>query len=136
MYKCVNKLMKVIIDKPRILGFTLLEILVALAIFAMVSISCYRQVDVSFRAITRIEQKYIALWIAESKLEELFVERKYPLAGETKSDYEVLDSQWHIKMRISETDIEKLRVAEVSVYASDDSDEKPILTLTRFVGEN
>lgn len=124
------------IDKSHIGGFTLLEILVALAIFALVSITCYRQIDSSFRAATRIEQKYLALWIAESKLEELFVERDWPMVGETRSDYEISDSRWFVKMNISETEIDKLRKIEVSVYSSEGSAEHAILTLTRFMGEN
>jgi len=124
------------IDKSREGGFTLLEILVALAIFALVSVTCYRQIDASFRALTRIEQKYLSLWVAENKLEEIFVERKLPLMGETRYDHEILNSRWAIKMNVSETEIKALRRVDVSVYSDESGADDAILTLTRFVGEN
>jgi general secretion pathway protein I len=123
-------------NKFRSGGFTLLEILVALAIFALVSVTCYRQIDASFRASTRIEQKYLALWVAESALDEKFVERQWPMTGETISEYEISNSRWVVKMNISEMDIKTLRRVDVSVYTGEKDDDHAILTLTRFVGEN
>jgi len=117
-------------------GFTLLEVLIALAIFALISITCYRQIDASFRASTRIEQKYLALWVAENKLDEIFIERKFPSIGETRYEYKILDTHWVVKMNVSQTDIKELRRVEVSVYPGEKDTEHAILTLSRFVGEN
>lgn len=124
------------VEKFRARGFTLLEILVALAIFALISVVCYRQIDASFRAATRIEQKYLALWMAESAIEELFVDRVWPQTGEKTSEYQISDTRWLIKTNISETKIKTLRQVEVSVYPDARDTEHAVLTLTRFIGEN
>ena len=124
------------IGKNRASGFTLLEILVALAIFALISVICYQQIDASFRASTRIEQKYLALWVAESALEELYVDRKWPQTGEKISEYEMADAQWLVKTNISETKIKSLRQIDVSVYPDRNDAEHAVLTLTRYIGEN
>lgn len=117
-------------------GFTLLEVLVALAIFALISITCYRQIDANYRTSERIEKKYLALWVAENKLEEIFIDRKWPLMGETKSDVQIASSRWIVKMNVSETTIKDLRKVEVSVYSDDDQSGGSILTLTRLIGKN
>jgi len=117
-------------------GFTLLEVLIALAIFAMVSVICYKQIDTSFRTSERIEQKYLALWVAENKLEEFFVERQWPMLGETKSNVEMLSLRWAVKTDVSESEIKNLRKIDVSVFIEDDHSESPVLTLTRYIGKD
>ena len=115
-------------------GFTLLEVLVALAIFALISLICYRQIDANARASARIEQKYIALWIAENTLEELFIDRKFSSTGDSKTDIQVASQKWEVETNITASDVTDLNKIEVTVY-SDERATQPILTMTRFMGK-
>ncbi len=116
-------------------GFTLLEVLVALVIFALVSVTCYRQIDANFRASNRIEQKYLALWLAENALEEIFIDREHQAMGDSSSEVKMASNRWTIKTRISESDIKDLRKIEVSVYPDDKDSSGSVVTLTRFIGK-
>lgn len=130
------KIKAITIDKFRSGGFTLLEILVALVIFALISVTCYKQIDASFRASKRIEQKYLALWMAESTLEEMFLDRDKRQMGETKAEYEILDSRWVVKTNTVTTEIDSLKRIDVSVYPDERDTDNAVLTMTRFIGEN
>ncbi len=122
------------IDKKSQRGFSLLEILVALAIFALVSIAAYQQVSAVTSASTRMEEKYYALWGAENGLEQYFVGRKWPVTGEDVVEYEMAGREWRVSTVISETDNQDLRKLETSVFAQD-NEENAVITLVRFIGK-
>ena len=55
----------------RVQGFTLLEVLVALAIFALVAASVLSATARSLQTASRLEEKTLAMWIADNRLTEL-----------------------------------------------------------------
>ena len=57
-------------------GFTLLEVLVALMIFATVSVMLYSQISSSAKTLERLEEKNIAIIIAKNRFSELMMQRK------------------------------------------------------------
>ncbi len=59
-------------------GFTLLEVLVALAIFAMVAASVLSASARSLQNASRLEDKTLAMWIADNRLNELQMEQTPP----------------------------------------------------------
>lgn len=56
-------------------GFTLLEILVALAILAIVSVSVFRSGGNTVRQLSGIEQRTLARWVAENEVAQIRLER-------------------------------------------------------------
>ncbi len=62
-------------------GFTLLEVLVALAIFAMVAASVLSASARSLQNASRLEDKTLAMWIADNRLNELQLEQTPPSSG-------------------------------------------------------
>jgi general secretion pathway protein I len=123
-------------QQPSMRGFTLLEVMIALVIFAWVSVFCYRQIDIDFKTSARIEQKYLALWMAESTLDEIFVNRQISVTGESRTEVPVLSNRWVVISRISEGSVKKLKKIEVSVYPDDKNVDAPVLTLTRYMSED
>jgi general secretion pathway protein I len=123
-------------QQPFMRGFTLLEVMIALAIFALVSVSCYRQIDIVLKSSARIEQKYLALWMAESTLDEMFVSRQISMTGESRTEVPVLSNRWIVISRISEGSVKKMKKIEVSVYPDDKNTDAPVLTLTRYMSED
>jgi general secretion pathway protein I len=115
-------------------GFTLLEVLIALVIFAVISMICYLRLDASIRASTRIEQRYMALWIADNQLDEIYSERDSLSPGGKKSEIKVGSQKWQVKAEITETEVVGLNKIEVTAY-SDEKSNSPVLTLTRFIGK-
>jgi len=116
-------------------GFSLLEILVALAIFSVVSVSTYHQINAISSSASRIEEKYYALWVGKNILEKYFIKREWPSLGEDFLEYEMAGSEWHVKTSITSDENVDIRILETSVYKNK-LDKNPIITLYRMIGKN
>lgn len=116
-------------------GFTLLEILVALAIFAIISVTCYKQIAITVQSIERMEIKYKALLVGSNAIEELFLDRKWPPTGETVNEYDIDDLKWRVSINITDSDITNVRQIEARVYL-DNQDDSSIISLVRYIGKN
>jgi|SRR5690606_28950619 len=117
-------------------GFSLLEILVALAIFSVVSVTMHYQISSIISTSTRIEEKYYALWVGKNILENYFIKREWPALGEDITEYEMAGQEWYVKTLISSSnDNADIRILEASVYKNK-FDESPIIVLYRIIGKN
>lgn len=97
-------------------GFTLLEVLVALAIFAVVAASVLTVNQRSLQIAERLELKSMAGWIAENRITELQLKR--PTPGESRES-KVLDfggRSWETYSEIEATSDKGIR--RVSVWVA------------------
>ena len=123
----------------RVAGFTLLELLIALAILAIVSVAVFNQGGDTARQIGGLEQKTFARWVAENEIAKLRLEHRLsdePLRPRSSRD-EVSygDRYWQVVEEISTTDHPWMHRVEVSVYALVEGREVgPVDTLVGFVG--
>lgn len=115
-------------------GFTLVEVMVALAIVAFGLIAVFGQLSQSATAAIRLRDKTIAHWIAMNILTERRLLRQLPDAGTESDDIEMANARWHYVVTYAETGVEGMRRAEVTVAFADD-DERPIATATGFLAE-
>ena len=56
-------------------GFTLIELLIAVAIFAVVALTVYTRSGDSIRQLGALEERTLALWVAENELATLRMSR-------------------------------------------------------------
>ena len=123
----------------RVAGFTLLELLIALAILAIVSIAVFNQGGDTARQLGGLEQKTLARWVAENELAKLRLEHRLagePLRPRSKRDQVSHgDRYWQVVEEIQTTDHPWMHRVEISVYALVDGREAgPVDTLVGFVG--
>ncbi|MCY3841554.1 MAG: type II secretion system minor pseudopilin GspI [Gammaproteobacteria bacterium] len=123
----------------RLAGFTLLELLIALAILAIVSIAVFNQGGDTARQLGGLEQQTFARWVAENEIAKLRLEQR--LAGEplrpgsNRDQVSYGDRYWQVVEEIQTTDHPWMNRVEVSVYALVDGREVgPVDTLVGFVG--
>ena len=64
------------------LGFTLLEVLVALAIVSIGLMAAVRSVSIATSSVERSKASVIAAWVAEDRLAEHVARRSWPAPGE------------------------------------------------------
>ncbi|HEX5842512.1 MAG TPA: type II secretion system minor pseudopilin GspI, partial [Pseudomonas sp.] len=69
-------------------GFTLLEVLVALAIFALVAASVLTATARSLQTASRLEEKTLAMWIADNQLAELQLSKTPAADGRDQGELE------------------------------------------------
>lgn len=116
-------------------GFTLLEILIALAIFGYASVGLITQVSNYQLAQKNASQKTIAHWVAMNRLAETRLEREWPNIGVTRGSAIMTGSSeepktWYWLQTVSKTTEKELRQVEIEVRF-EEKDENPT---TRFIG--
>ena len=75
-------------------GFTLLEVLVALAIFATVAAAVLTASVRSLQNAARLEDKTLAGWIADNRLTELQLASSPPAPGRDSRELSFAGRQW------------------------------------------
>lgn len=104
-------------------GFTLLEVLVALAVVAIGLVAAFGQLGQSVRTVDRLRDKTFAYWIATDRLTEIRLNAQsrgaYPPIGDTSDEVEMAGVNWRYKVKVSESGVEDVRRVQVSVGPAD-----------------
>ena len=97
-------------------GFTLIEVMVALTIFAFCSVSMHYVLSQSVDNFIKMERNTIGAWIAENRLTELRLQDSMPGAGEEKRDLQYAGRDWRVQTLVRTTENPQIRRVEVTVY--------------------
>ncbi|MDA1300435.1 MAG: type II secretion system minor pseudopilin GspI [Proteobacteria bacterium] len=118
-------------------GFTLIEIMVALAVFAIVATTLLRNAATSVSQSRQLKDRAVAQWIAENEIQRLrMVERTeltFPSSGLNRTTLMMADREWQIEVDISPTENDLVRRIEVSVR-DEQSPDVVLADLTGFLG--
>jgi len=86
-------------------GFTLVEVLVALAIVALGSAAVMTALGTGSQSTSRLRERSYAEWVALNRLAEIRVSRDWPLAS-TEADEETMAGQrWQWRQTIERSDV-------------------------------
>lgn len=124
----------------RIGGFTLLEVLVALAIFALVAASVLTATARSLQIAARLEDKTLAMWIADNRLSEMQLAREPVANGREQGEVAFAGRRWQWQSEVeatSEADMRRVTLW-VAPMAQDRSAagvrERSVVSLNGFIG--
>lgn len=122
--------------RTRMRGFTLLEVLVALAIFAVASVSLLTAQNAQLRTDSRLAEKTLAHWAALNRLAELQLQGGFPETGQGQSPARMGDRDWVITTKVEATpspDVRRL-VLSVALKSEVFGDSPPsVTTLIAFL---
>lgn len=96
-------------------GFTLIEVMVALAIIAFGLAAVFTQLNQSASAAARLRDRTFAHWIAMNQLTALRLADGFPAAGTRSDEVEMGNQRWHYQISVSATEDDGLRRVDVSV---------------------
>lgn len=117
-------------------GFTLVEVMVALVVFAVVSVALVRNTTLSVRQAGMIQDKTIAWWLAENRMTSLrMLERSdanFPSVGVSRKVVATGDVRWEVETDIEATENEFVRRVVINVYR--ESGETASAELIGFLG--
>ena len=122
-------------------GFTLIEMLIAIAIIGVMGAAISTAVGGVANQTRGLEQRTVASWIASNHLARMrMLQRRdaQPLAEGTKQTRLVFaDRQWEVETEIKTTDHPWVRRVEVSVFEATDDDGRqgPYGQLSGFLGQ-
>ena len=106
-------------------GFTLLEVLVALAVLAVGAVSLLTATQTHVTRISDIENRTVARWVADNRLAALRIGVQQP------DVVEMLGQRWGVVVERKETLDPDLQRVDVGVALS--SDNRNLFTLTGFI---
>jgi len=123
--------MKPVVDCQR--GFTLIEVVVALAIAVLGLVAVMASISQMVDAGMTMRERTYAAWIAQNKIAELRLANVEPEVRETSGEVTYADLDWDWRATVSETGVEYLYRIDVAVSFAGSDD--VIRTVTGFVGE-
>ena len=109
-------------QRSRSQGFTLIEVLVALAVLALGMMAVVKALSEYSETAAYTQQKTLASWIATNKLTELSIAPAWPALGDSDEDVEFASQKWRCSITVSKTDVTNLRRVDVSVSLLDKPD--------------
>jgi general secretion pathway protein I len=115
-------------------GFTLLEVLVALAILALSAAAVLRQTQLGVRHQQQLELKSAALWIADDTLASLSLSSNFLPVGRAVRTVSLQGRDWDVTTDISATPDENLRRVVVSVALAGSADDSSLVSFTTYRG--
>jgi len=118
----------------RNVGFTLIEVLVAVAIFAIMATAVQKTISVRLQISQDLENITIASWIAQNKLNEA---RFSPdnTKGKKQTSVEMAARTWRVTTEFETTKNDSINRIDVNVALKNDvtDEHEPYYTLSGFV---
>lgn len=96
-------------------GFTLIEVLVALAIVAIGMAAVLSALSSSASTVVYLRDKSFAQWVALNKIATLRLMGQQPATGATNGDVDYADRKWHWRQEVATTDAPGVVRIDVSV---------------------
>jgi general secretion pathway protein I len=115
-------------------GFTLIEVVVALAILGVGMLAVFKTIGDTVHNVDALRDRSLAEWIADNRITEIRVSGEMPSVEETAGEVEFAGRRWHWLTKVSQTQVQGLRRIDVSVRRDDDPENSSIVTLSGFVG--
>jgi len=115
-------------------AFTLIEIMVALAIIALTMGAIIENTTASTRNALYLQEKTIATWIAMNQISLVRARREWTSVSNKKGEVEMANREWIWKMQILKTDDPNMRRLNVDVYLAD-NDTQALASMSGFLGQ-
>ncbi len=120
-------------------GFTLLEVMVALVVFAIAALALLRAQNSQLATDQHLEEKTLAHWVALNHLEDLRLQRVFPNVGQSEATANMAGHDWLISTKVQATPTQNVRLLVIAVAAKPDggsefgSKPDPVTTVTGFL---
>lgn len=112
-------------------GFTLIEVIVAMAIAAIGLIALMDSAGVYSKNTARLRDKVTAQWVANNVMSEMLLLDPNPGKGKKEGEEQMAGQTWRWTRVVSDAAQPPLKRVEVKVYKG----ESPTFTLVTYVGD-
>ncbi|HFD91714.1 MAG TPA: type II secretion system protein GspI [Gammaproteobacteria bacterium] len=114
-------------------GFTLLEVLIALAIVAVALGAIISEVGRHVYNTAQLRDRTVAHWVAMNIIAEQQINNKWPSVSTKKGETTMGGQEWFWTLTVSETADDRVRRLDVTVDTRKDSD-TPLSSLIAYLG--
>jgi general secretion pathway protein I len=116
------------------LGFTLIEVMLAMAVFSIAGIALLSAATNNARNIGYLEDKMFANWVAANQLVTNNLVAKWPPKNNAKGDVELAGRIWFWQQKVIKTTDKGMRAIVMEIRLKAD-DELAISSLTTYVSQ-
>ena len=101
-------------------GFTLIEVMISLFIFSIVSVAVIKNLSTAIRQSADLKDSLEARWVAEDYMTRMQMLPKtsenFPSAGFSRDSSQVGDQRWEVEVEIQETENQSVRRIILKVH--------------------
>jgi general secretion pathway protein I len=115
-------------------GMTLLEVLVALFIFALTGTAIMKAASDHLTGVGQIEDITFATWVANNRLTQLHINNTWPIKNNQKGEQEMAGRKWYWQQRVNKTSDSDMVQVEVSV-GLDEQYKATVVSASTFIAK-
>ncbi|MDO6489712.1 type II secretion system minor pseudopilin GspI [Colwellia sp. 4_MG-2023] len=121
-------------SKTRSLGFTLIEVMLALAVFSIAGIALLSTASNNARNMGYLETKMFADWVASNQLVAVNLDKTWPPKNNVKGEVKLAGRTWYWHKKVIKTTDNDMRSVVIEIR-KDPDDELAVSSLTTFVSK-
>lgn len=115
-------------------GFTLIEVMLAMAIFAIAGVALLGSAQNNFTTMANLEQKTVAQWVASNQLVAASIDKTWPPKDKRKGSVEMAGATWFWLQKVIRTTDPNMRQITMEIRLNEQQ-EQPISSLVTFVSK-
>lgn len=114
-------------------GFTLLEVMIALAVLAIALSAIITGVSRYANNAAYLRDRTFAHWVAMNKIAEAQIAKEWPPIGDTKGTTVMADGEWSWEVNVTKTEDADVRRMDVKVYEGEGK-KNPLAVMVAYAG--
>ncbi|GAA0565911.1 type II secretion system minor pseudopilin GspI [Rheinheimera aquimaris] len=115
-------------------GFTLLELLVAMAIFATAGLAIMQSSSAHIGNLSQLDDLTIASYIADNQMQLAMLDKEWPGKEKSQGEVKMANRDWLWQQQVSKLADEDLRLVQISVSLAE-SPEQVLYQLQSYRGK-
>ena len=115
-------------------GFTLLEVMLAMAVLAMAGVAILGITDTNVRNLSYLETKMMANWVASDRLVDASLASAWPPRNNRKGKVELAGVEWYWQQKVIKTTDKNMRAIKVEVRLEENA-KSPLTSLMTYVSK-
>jgi len=116
-------------------GFTLLEVMLAMAVFAVAGIALLGVADNNYRHISHLEEKMFANWVASNQLVNASLSESWPPKNNQKGEEEMAGRKWYWRQKVIKTANKEMQAVVMEVRLDQDA-ELAVTSLMTYLAQD
>ena len=119
-------------------GFTLLEVVIALAVVAIALLGLVRTAGLGARTLSHERELTLASWVAANVLTETRLRERFPPVGRRDGTMDMGPMTFRWQLVVQGTDDPAIRRLDVRVFEGEtppDAEDAPVASMTGFAGD-
>jgi len=118
----------------RAVGFTLIEVMVALVVIALGMLGVIQAVSQTASNSGYLRDKTVAHWVGMNQLTEVRLQKSAPGIDKSSDEVEMAGRRWKWTMDVTQTPVDTIRRIDISVRPADAKEDSSLASVTGFYG--